>query len=190
MDIFKKHSLLFGILGFVILTLPQAIDSYINLYDKIKNTDMQISIYQWVLPVLPFVGLFLFAMVIWQTRKSEVINGETRMVNSSIVHKKPSRLEHDGVLWEDQGRNAWGNISVVGPLCPKDFAFLGIEHNDKIESHPKWDSIISRSEYHSRLICPECKSKYTLGKQMKTLQESHDEVYNRFEGKRRREKET
>ena len=35
--------------------------------------------------------------------------------------------------------------------------------------------------------CPECKSTYTLGNKAKTLQESHDEVMRRLEGKRRRE---
>ena len=104
------------------------------------------------------------------------------------VSRKPSRLEHDGVLWEDGGKTGWG-ISVIGPLCPKDFAVLSRERRGKIEN-TSYDDTISDSEYHSRLICPECKRKYTLGIESTTRRESTDEVRNRFEGKRRREEET
>ena len=97
------------------------------------------------------------------------------------------RLEHDGVLWEDAGYTSWGNISVIGPLCPKDYTPLAIKNRDKIETNIKYNTFISNSGYHSQLVCPECKAEYTLGTNPKTLQNSHDEVGNRFEGKRRRE---
>jgi hypothetical protein len=99
----------------------------------------------------------------------------------------PTRLEHDGVLWEDGGRDGWGSLNVIGPLCPKDFTPLAIKRNDKVDTHLKYDTTISNSGYHSILTCPECNTEYNLGEKPKTIQSSHDEVLNRFKGKRNRE---
>jgi hypothetical protein len=97
------------------------------------------------------------------------------------------RLEHDGVLWEDGGYNSWGNIYVIGPLCPKDYTPLAIKQRDRIETYINDGTLISDSEYHSKLVCPECEVEYTLGKKYKSIKDSRHEVGNRFEGKRRRD---
>jgi hypothetical protein len=136
--------------------------------------------------VLLIAGAFLVA---WRLPKwaPEYGGTKTKATKTSLV-KTPSRLLHDNVLWEDGGKSGWG-IHVVGPLCPKDYAHLGSEHGDKIKSYIDYDAVISKSYYHTMLVCPECKSKYTLGKNPKTANESMGEVRNRFEGKRRREQE-
>ena len=148
-----------------------------------------------ILPIVRDIGFLalliagMFCVAWYLPKLAPRFAGMKTKSNVSLVHKKPSRLEHDGVLWEDGGKSGWG-ISVIGPLCPKDFAPLGGENRDKITSAISNDALISDSNYHSRLFCPECKGKYTLGAQPKTIQESRGEVRSRFEGKRRREQET
>ena len=147
-----------------------------------------------ILPIIRDTGFLILLIagmfcVAWYLPKlAPQFAGMKTKSNVDLVHRKPSRLEHDGVLWEDGGKGAWG-IHVIGPLCPKDFVVLNSERRGKIEN-TSYDDTISNSEYHFRLICPECKSEYTLGKEPKTIRESTDEVRNRFEGKRRREQET
>jgi hypothetical protein len=140
-----------------------------------------------------FAGIIFVAVIFalaWALPKYalQYASGKTES-NSIRVSKKPSRLEHDNVLWEDGGKSGWG-ISVIGPLCPKDFAVLSIERYGKIEKIGDYSRTISKDEYDARLYCPECKRKYTLGKEAKKICDSEDEVRNRFEGKRRREQET
>ncbi len=140
-----------------------------------------------------FAGIIFVAVIFalaWALPKFALqYAGEKTKSGNILVPKKPSRLVHDNVLWEDAGTNYFSGIVVDGPLCPKDFAVLGRERRGKIENI-SYDAQISDSEYHSRLVCPECGSKYTLGKEPKTIQESRNEVRRRFEGKRRREQET
>ncbi len=98
----------------------------------------------------------------------------------------PRRLEHDGVLWEDGGRDMYGDVNVVGPLCPKDYTPLSMEYKGNIQARLRFDTTISGSGYHARLVCLECHAEYTLGKSPKQVQESHDEVAVRFIGMRKR----
>ena len=109
-----------------------------------------------------------------------------KSLNPNKIH---SRLKYDGVLWEDGGVLPFsgGELKVIGPLCPKDLTPLGIIHRDKIDMYLRWDTLISGSDYHSQLICPECRRKYTLGRKSKVLSDSRDEVENCFKGKRNRE---
>jgi hypothetical protein len=149
-----------------------------------------------ILPIIRDAGFLILLIagmfcVAWYLPKlaPQYVGGETKL-NPNLVHRKPSRLEHDGVLWEDGGRKGmWGTIDVIGPLCPKDFVPLGSECRDKIQSNINYDKLVSDSEYHSRLFCPECKGKYMLSKNPKTTGDSLGEVRSRFEGKRRREQE-
>lgn len=148
-----------------------------------------------ILPIIRDTGFLIlliagmFCVARYLPKLSPQFAGMKTKSNVDLVNRKASRLEHDGVLWEDGGTSGWGGLRVIGPLCPKDYATLGTEHYDKISSHPNDDTLISKSEYHSRLLCPECKSKYTLGKQPKIIKDSGNEVRSRFEGKRRREQE-
>lgn len=137
--------------------------------------------------VMLIAGMFCVA---WYLPKlaPQYAGGENKS-KTNLVHGKPSRLEHNGVLWEDIGKSMFG-IKVYGPLCPKDLTPLGSEHSDKIKSSINYDNLVSDSQYHSRLFCPECKSKYTLGAEPKTTEDSLNEVRSRFEGKRNREQET
>lgn len=125
-------------------------------------------------------------------------HSETKTVSKTTIVNQyiPRRLEHDGVLWEDGG-NDWGHIDVIGPLCPKDYTPLATkDYRGSIINHAKFDADISdipdHLGYHHyfKLVCPECKTEYTLGNNPKKLQDSHDEVRLRFEGKRRREQQT
>ncbi|MDP2743606.1 MAG: hypothetical protein Q8P00_00880, partial [Dehalococcoidia bacterium] len=50
--------------------------------------------------------------------------GKTNLGLATIATAKrlvPRRLEHDGVLWEDGGREPYATVDVrvIGPLCPK-----------------------------------------------------------------------
>jgi hypothetical protein len=101
----------------------------------------------------------------------------------------PRRLEHDSVLWEDVGKDGWGYVKVVGPLCPKDFTPLSIKTSHDIQANIQYNTWISPS-YYSQLICLECHTEYTLGNKAKQIQASHDEVAIRFTGMRKRERET
>ncbi len=102
-----------------------------------------------------------------------------------------TRLVHDSVLWQDGGNDGYGRISVIGPLCQKDYTPLAIKYrDDRIETSINWGTIISDSAYQSKLVCPECKTEYTLGKNAKKLEDSHNEVRSRFAGKRRRDYQT
>ncbi len=96
------------------------------------------------------------------------------------------RLEHDGVLWEDNGTNVWGNLDVVGPLCPKDYTPLAGKRRDEVDTNVRDDIPISDSGYHWKLFCSECENEYTLGVTPKYIQQSRGEVSSRFEGMRRR----
>jgi len=148
-----------------------------------------------IVPIIRDIGFLILLVsgmfsVAWYLPKlSSRYPGRKTQLYVNGVHTKPSRLEHDNVLWEDGGRHGW-SISVIGPLCPIDFVPLGAEKRDRIISNPSEDTVISDSDYHSRLFCPECGEKYTLGTQPKTIRDSRDEVRNRFEGKRRRDKES
>lgn len=115
--------------------------------------------------------------------------GKTNVIVSKIttVRRPPSRLEHDGVLWEDGGVNSIWGLNVIGPLCPKDYTPLSVKWGDKTEASVSDDTFISASGYHHQLFCLECKTEYTLGTKAKQIKDSRDEVRNRFEGMRRRE---
>ncbi len=93
-----------------------------------------------------------------------------------VERRTPPRQEYDGVLWEDGGRDIWGGVDVIGPLCPKDYTPLSMKHNDRIEAGVRYDTTISISGYHSQLVCLKCHTEYILSNEPKRLQESHDEV--------------
>jgi len=131
--------------------------------------------------VVVVAGVFAVA---WYLPK--LTNMKLRTATEPMRTFNPSRLEHDGVLWEDGGYNAWGNLSVIGPLCPKDYTPLAIKDRDGINTSISFDTTISTSEYHCTLVCLECNTEYTLGKKPKEIGDSRAEVGNRFEGKRRR----
>lgn len=150
-----------------------------------------------IVPIIRDVGFLvlliagMFCVALYLPKLTPQFTGMKTNPNVDLAHIKPSRLEHDNVLWEDGGKHYWGGGVVVnGPLCPKDFTPLCTEKRDKINSNPSEDTLISDSDYNSRLFCLECKSKYILGKEPKSMQDSRDEVSNLFEGKRRREQET
>lgn len=110
----------------------------------------------------------------------------------TATYRAPSRLEHDGVLWEDTGKHYLdsGELVVEGPLCPKDYCPLGLRSGtgqEKAKADWRVATFISDSQYHAVLFCPECKGTYTLGSRAKALKQSHEEVQNRFEGLRKRE---
>ena len=109
--------------------------------------------------------------------------GRTAAIKQSRVPK--SRLEHNGVIWEDGGFSGYGGLRVVGPLCPKDYTPLCLIDGGKIKML-RYNETISDSYHHSQLYCPECKNEYDLGT-VKTTEESKNEVSRRFEGKRNRE---
>lgn len=165
---------------------------------SILRAVLQSVVYQWTWhnQLFLFGGVFVFILGV-AALFSPLIEerlGVTAKVKSipitTVKARKPSRLEHDGVLWEDGGRRGmWGIIDVIGPLCPDDFAPLCSECRDKVQSDIDCSKLVSDSEYHLRLFCPECRKKYILGENPKTTGASLDEVRSRFEGKRKREQE-
>lgn len=136
--------------------------------------------------VLIIAGMFCVA---WYLPRLSFQFGNRNSATAKLSLRKPIRIEHDNVLWEDRGSTHWDNVIVVGPLCPKDFTPLSTEHRDKIEPNVRHNTFISDYAGHSRLFCTECKSKYTFGSEPKSIEQSKEEVRNRFEGKRRRESE-
>ena len=107
--------------------------------------------------------------------------------NKLIKQPPPRRLEHDGVLWEDGGSNGWGGVYVIGPLCPKDYTPLSLKYRDNIEAKLNFGTTISSSGGNYQLVCLQCHTTYSLGKNPKRVQESYDEVAVRIIGMRRRE---
>ncbi|MFC2035274.1 hypothetical protein ACFLUJ_04020 [Chloroflexota bacterium] len=116
-------------------------------------------------------------------------NPHNVIVTSQPQKTTRRRLTHDGVLWEAGGNNVWGNMDIIGPLCPKDYTPLSTKRYDKIIANLSYDTIVSSSEYNSRLFCLECHTEYTLGDDSKSIQASHNEVGVRFVGLRKREQE-
>lgn len=76
---------------------------------------------------------------------------------------------------------------VVGPLCPKDYTPLAKKREDRVDTYLSDDTLISDSDWHSQLFCPECGGEYTLGSTPKIVENSRGEVCSRFDGRRRRQ---
>lgn len=116
-----------------------------------------------------------------------------QMLPQKIVHN--TRLEHDGVLWEDGGLDSLGHVVVKGPLCKKDLTPLafryrlkGSDKPDKLRTDINDSLVIFVGQaVCSQLICLECKAEYTLDAQPKRLGKSRSEAGMRFEGMRRRQ---
>ncbi len=150
-----------------------------------------------ILPIIRDIGYLalliagMFCVAWYLPKLTPQYMGSKNKPSISSIPLKKSRLQHDNILWEGGGRSGWGcDILVIGPLCPKDFTLLSIEHSGEITDIRTDDIYISDSPYHSRLYCSECKGKYLLDTKSKNLKKSRDEVRNRFEGKRRREQES
>ena len=167
--------------GIIHLVIVQAIINII--WEQISRMFTVAYVREIGFLVVVIAGLFAVA---WYLPRMANMKIKTEI--KPIRNLSRSRLEHDGVLWEDGGYNAWGNIDVIGPLCLKDYTPLAIEDRDGIDTNISFDTVVSTSEYHCRLVCLECNTKYTLGKKPKEIGDSRAEVRNRFEGKRRREK--
>ncbi len=128
----------------------------------------------------------LFAVAWYLPKLAPIYTGRKTAITPKRTLNRP-RLIHDGVLWEDGGNSAFGGIMVEGPLCPKDYTPLAKKRGGKVDTHLSNDTLISDSDYHSQLVCPECGGEYTLGPTSKIVQASTDEVRSRFEGVRRRQ---
>jgi hypothetical protein len=102
----------------------------------------------------------------------------------------PDYLEHDGVLWVDDGDNYFGTSRPIagGPLCPADNATLRYRRRRDGKDETKSvhnDDLIVRGDYGT-LLCPECDRQYRLGTGgSKKVGESRDGVEDRFKGRRR-----
>ncbi len=160
----------------------------------IKQENADIILY---VAIAIFVGGLIYMLWPWLSQISPIRIRSPFTIRkqgqhfSNQIKKIPSRIEYDNVLWEDGGTRYWGSgVVVIGPLCPNDFTPLCTEDRGQINSNPSEDTLISDSDYNSRLFCLKCKSKYTLGTEPKSIEDSRDEVNNLFEGKRRREQET
>ena len=101
----------------------------------------------------------------------------------------PDYLEHDEVLWVDEGDDyVGGGLMAEGPLCPKDWATLRYQKHQDLRSESRQvhdDQLIVGGNYGT-LRCPECGNEYDLGGLRKTVGESRAEVEDRFAGRRRR----
>lgn len=93
---------------------------------------MQIDWYRWVLPILPLLGVILFGIVIWQTRKAmprvepREANPEAEAItNSSWLEQvltgdrisPAGRIYRQGSMWSFKGFNSTDSfIEVIVPL--------------------------------------------------------------------------
>lgn len=128
----------------------------------------------------------IFAVAWYLPKLAPVYTGRQTTMTPKRTLKRP-QLIHDGVLWEDGGNYASGGIMVIGPLCPKDYTPLGEKYRDEFRPRIGDDTFISGLKDDSQLFCLECKAEYTLGKKIKTIKDSMEEVRSRFGGMRRRE---
>jgi len=68
----KRHAVLSAAVIFVVLTIPSAINTYWDLYEKFKGVPMpslNLGAAIWVLPV---IALIFFVIIVWQVRTSSV----------------------------------------------------------------------------------------------------------------------
>ena len=167
-----------AILHFVVVEIA------LNLiWDRVSSMFQIVAIREVGFLVVFVAGLFAVAWYLPKLEPALYSLGSAKIKKQSVT-----RLEHDSVLWQDGGNDNYGYIKVIGPLCQKDITPLAVKLRDgRIETSIKWDTIISSSEYPPKLICPECDTEYTLGVNPKKLEDSHNEVRSRFEGKRRRD---
>lgn len=88
MRFIKRHAILFAVLGFLLLTLPSAVDTYWSLIEKLQEVNMP-SLSLGVLDrLLPLTGLVLFVIVLWQIRKSRVGMTDQQILTSTKLSQK------------------------------------------------------------------------------------------------------
>jgi hypothetical protein len=94
---FKKHSLLVAVIVFLLITLPSTVDSYWDLRQKTQAVKMHVNWWEWGLPILPILGVILFAILwraITQNKKPpEIITSTTSLTDefptiSSLLSQK------------------------------------------------------------------------------------------------------
>jgi hypothetical protein len=70
MGFFKKHSRLAAFIVVALLTLPSAIDAFLNLYGRFEEVPMpslDLGLGKWLLPL---IGIVLAIVIIWQGRRT------------------------------------------------------------------------------------------------------------------------
>ena len=83
MDFIKRHSVLFGILSFIFITLPADIEGIWSLIERIQSLNIvapQVSIL-WLTWVTAPLGLFMLIVIIRQTRKNKLPTETTTLSN-------------------------------------------------------------------------------------------------------------
>ena len=117
----------------------------------------------------------VFALTWYYTKRETVRITVDANRKSAQIANRPQRLEHDGVIWEQQGRG------IDGPLCPKDFTPLCMKYGDNIQTIISDTFEISSFNIY-RLYCLSCKTEYLLGERGKSTRQSMEEVRLLFEG--------
>ena len=71
MEFIKRHRILFGVLSFIFMALPQAVDAIWSLAERIKVANIfmpDISIVQFTWITVP-IGIIMLGIIIWQGRR-------------------------------------------------------------------------------------------------------------------------
>ena len=123
-NIIKNHPVLFGFIGFVALTLPQTISSYLDLWQRFKDANVHINWFQWVLPILPILGVGLFAILLWQTRKS------TSRINLSSSFTDNKKKESSESLLEKYIKDDKSNLGKRFYLRDYSWSFDNLKQTD------------------------------------------------------------
>jgi hypothetical protein len=111
--IFKKHPVLFGIIGFLLFTIPQAIVNYWELVQMVGGIKMHIVWYFWFLPILPVIGLALFVILIYQNRQNKKaterkpINNSISLESLDIANKENSKLKSEIERLNEVSKPLW-----------------------------------------------------------------------------------
>jgi len=88
MSWFKRHPILSAVIIFILLTLPSAINTYWDLYEKFRGVPMPSLDLGAAIWVLPLVGLIFVVITIWQVRaSSKALQNKENALVLSLPHQ-------------------------------------------------------------------------------------------------------
>ena len=105
----KQHPIITGSLVFAFFTAPSLIDTYWDLFQKYQAANMQVTWYNWLLPIFPIIGLILFVMIIREFRKPNQPENPAMLLNPSVTSDKPS-------IKAGKSIKAGGNVEAEGDI--------------------------------------------------------------------------
>lgn len=88
MDIFKRHPLAFAIIVFLLVTLPDIIDTYLGLYETVTGVSMPpLNLGFWIW-LLPLIGAILAVLVYWRLHQAKLLDDIKKdLVNMNVIER-------------------------------------------------------------------------------------------------------